>query len=186
MHPCKSSWPDRFPAFFYKNFWALVGDDVCDMVLNFLNFGEMPPDINHTFVALIPKTKRPTKMTELRPISLCNVSYKLIAKVLANRIKCILPLVVDENQSAFVPGRLITDNILLSSEVFHYMRHNHAKKRGFMALKLDMSKAYDRIEWDNLACVLINMGFQATWIDHVMQCVTSVTYSFLVNGELQR
>lgn len=85
-------------------------------------------------------------MKDLRPISLCNVSYKLISKVLANRLKTILPTIIDENQSAFVPGRLITDNILLSSEVFHSMRLNQARKRGSMSLKLDMSKAYDRME----------------------------------------
>lgn len=63
------------------------------------------------------------------------------------------------------------------------MRHNQAKKRGFMAHKLDMSKAYDRIEWDYVACILIKMGFSALWIDRVMRCVTLVRYSFLVNGE---
>lgn len=139
--------------------------------------------INYTHVVLIPKVKNPSKMTELKPISLCNVSYKLISKVLANRVKGFLPLIVDESQSAFVSGRLMTDNILLSSEIFHFMRHHQAKKRGSMALKLDMSKAYDRVEWDFLGCVLIRMGFPACWIDRVMQCVTSVTYSFLVNGE---
>lgn len=98
-------------------------------------------------------------MKDLRPISLCNVSYKLISKVLANRLRSILPSIIDENQSAFVPGRLISDNILLSSEVFHFMHHNQAKKRGYMALKLDMSKAYDRVEWDFLSSTMIKMGF---------------------------
>lgn len=105
-------------------------------MLDFLNHGCIPDDINYTNVALIPKTKNPSKMIDLRPISLCNVSYKLISKVLANRLKVILPDIIDENQSAFVPGRLITDNILLSSEVFHYMKHNHAKKRGILAPSL--------------------------------------------------
>lgn len=102
--------------------------------------------------------------------------------MLANRLKFLLPSLVDENQSAFVPGRLIIDNVLLSSEVLHFMSHNQAKKRGFMALELDMSKAYDRMKWDYLACVLINMGFPAIWIDCIMSCVTSVKYSFLVIG----
>lgn len=177
MHPCKSPGPDGFPALFYKRYWDKIGDDICGVVLDFLEHGHMPVGVNYTYVVLIPKTKKPTKMTDLRPISLCNVSYKIISKVLANRLKSILPDIIDDNQSAFVPGRLITDNILLSSKVFNSMRLNHAKKRGVMALKLDMSKAYDR-----LACVMIKMGFPAIWIDRVMTCVTSVTYSFLVNG----
>lgn len=124
MHPCKSPGPDGLPALFYKKYWDLVGKDICDVVLNFLNEGHMPEELNYTHVALIPKVKNPSKMTDLRPISLCNVSYKLISKVLANRLKTILPDIIDENQSAFIPGRLIIDNILLSSEVFHYMNHN--------------------------------------------------------------
>lgn len=84
MHPCKSPGPDGLPALFYKRYWDLVGDDIFDVVLEFLNNGSMPEDINFTYVTLIPKKKNPTKMTDLRPISLCNVSYKLISKVLAN------------------------------------------------------------------------------------------------------
>lgn len=86
---------------------------MCGLVLDFLNNGRMPEDLNYTYVVLIPKVKNPSKMTKLRPISLCNVSYKLISKVLANRLKCFHPSIIDENQSAFVPGRLVTDNILL-------------------------------------------------------------------------
>lgn len=71
----------------------------------------------------------------------------------------------------------------MSSEVFHHMKHNHAKKRGSMALKLDISKAYDQMEWDYIACVMMKMGFPALWIDRVMKCVSTVKYSFLVNGE---
>lgn len=92
-------------------------------------------------------------------------------------------MIIDENQSAFVPGRLITYNILLSSEVLHVIKNNHAKKRRSMALKLDMSKAYDRMEWYFLAIVMFRMGFSALWIDRVMKCVTSVTFFFLVNGK---
>lgn len=144
MHPCKSLGPDGLPALFYKRYWKLVGDGICNLALNFLNGGNMLTELNHTFVVLVPKVRKPHEMKDLRPISLCNVSYKIISKVLANRLKKFLPTIIDEHQSAFVPGRLITDNILLSSEVFHSMKHNQAKNYGYMALKLDMSKAYDR------------------------------------------
>lgn len=183
MHPCKSPGPDGLPALFYKKFWDLVRDELCSLVLGFLSWGDMPEDLNHTFVVLIPKVREPTDMKYLRPISLCNVSYKVISKVLANRLKKILPAIIKENQSAFILGRLITDNVLLSSVVFHFMKHNQAKKRGYMALKLDMSKAYDRIEWDFLRLIMLKMGFPPSWVDRFMLCVSTVSYSFLINGQ---
>ena len=85
-------------------------------------------------------------MKEFRPISLCNVLYKIIAKVLANCLKKILPQIILESQSAFVPGRLIADNILIAFETLHHMQHMKGGRQGYMALKLDMSKAYDRVE----------------------------------------
>lgn len=114
MHPCKSPGPDGFPALFYKRYWDLVGVRVCNMVLEFLSNGYMPDMLNYTYVVLIPKKKNPENMKDLRPISLCNVAYKLISKVLANRFKKILPSIIGDYQSAFVPGWLITDNVLVA------------------------------------------------------------------------
>lgn len=107
MNPSKSPGPDGFLVMFYTKFCGLVGDEVCSLVLRFLNHGGMPDNLNDTNVVLIPKIKKPKEMKDLRPISLCNVSYTLISKVLANRLKVILPDIIDYNQSAFVPGRLI-------------------------------------------------------------------------------
>lgn len=101
----------------------MVGDDVSHVVLDCLNNCYIPSDLNHTYVTLIPKVKSPEQISEFRPISLCNVVYKLISKVLPNRMKKFLPTVISENQNAFQAGRVITDNILMAFETLHYMKH---------------------------------------------------------------
>ena len=103
-------------------------------------------EINRTNIALVPKNKNPHKIIDFRPISLCNMVYKLISKTLANRLKAILPFIILENQSAFVANRLITDNILVDYEIMHYLKHKRGGNDSFMAIKLDMSK-----EWKSYA-----------------------------------
>lgn len=158
MHPTKAPGSDGTPALFYKKFWHIVGDNVTDLVLQILNGKKDPKEINHTLIVFIPKIKKPTHTSHFRPISLCNVLFKLVTKVIANRLKLVLPDIVLENQSAFVPHRLITDNALVAFECFHHMKTNRSKT-GTMALKLDISKAYDRIDWHFLERTLTNFGF---------------------------
>ena len=133
------------------NIWHLIHLmrvllDVTKCVLNALNSGVMPSGLNETFICLIPKVKSPQKITKFRPISLCNVIYKIIYKVLANRLKRILTVVIDELQSAFVPGRLITDNVLVAFKMMHCIDQRKKGKEALMAIKLNMSKAYNRVE----------------------------------------
>lgn len=114
--------------------------------MSFLNSASLPQHFNHTFITLVPKVNTPKLVSDFRPISQCNVLYQLFSKVLANRLKKILPKIITQYQSAFTKNRNISNNILVAFETLH-SKHNHkSTKEGFMALKLDMSKAYDRVE----------------------------------------
>ena len=146
IHPTKAPSPDGMSAIFYQKYWSIVGCSVTNMVLNVLNNDLFMAYLNKTNIALIPKVNNPKRMTNFRPISLCNVVYKLIQKTIANRFKVILPHIISENQSVFIPDRLITDNVLVAFELMHFVNHKNVGMDGYMATKLDMSKAFDRVE----------------------------------------
>jgi len=124
-----------------------MGCSITNMELNVLNNNLSMACLDKTNIALIPKVNNPKKMTDFRPISLCNVVYKLISKIIANRFKAILPHIISDNQSAFITDKLITDNILVAFKLMHFLNHKNAGGDGYMASKLDMSKAFDRVEW---------------------------------------
>jgi len=117
-----------------------------------------------TNIALIPKGNAQTSMRDWRPISLCNVFYKLISKVLANRLKVILSKCISDSQSAFVSGRSILYNDMAATEVIHFMQTKTWGTDRCVAFKLDISKAYDRMDWEYLREVMVKMGFCNKWI----------------------
>lgn len=183
MHPLKAPGPDGFSPIFYQKYWHIVGRDVTATIWSFMNSDELMRQINGTHVTLILKVKVLEHITQLRLISLCNVLYKLGSKVLANRLKPILKSVIAPNQSAFVPGRHISDNSILAFEISHHLKRMYGGGSGFGALKLDMSKVYERVQWDFIEEVMRSMGFHGTWIDWVMRCIRTISYSFILNGE---
>jgi len=146
--------------------------------------GEMQKGWNEIVVVLIPKVSNPERLKDLHPISLCNVVYKIASKVLSNRLKLILPEIISLNQSAFVPGRMITNNVLLAYELTHYMQTKRSGIQSYAAVKLDMSKAYDHVEWSFLEKKMIKLGFHERWVATIMKCVTTVSYRIKVNGQL--
>jgi hypothetical protein len=153
-------------------------------ILQFFNTGTLDVTINRTYMAIIPKISSPVYVTDFRPISLCNVIYKIISKVLANRLKTVMPYIISSSQSPYIPGRLISDNVLAAYETMHSMQTCMWSKTGFMGFQLDMSKAYDRVELSFLEDVMLKMGFDAKWVRLIMVCVTSVQYAIIVNGNL--
>jgi hypothetical protein len=137
--------PDGLPALFFHNYWDIIGHDITNMALDILNNNGDPTSLNSTHICLIPKTPNPTTPSDYRPISLCNVTLKIITKTLANRIKQVLPNIISPNQSAFIKGRLITDNTIIAYDIFNYLAHTN-RKNGYVGIKTDMAKAYDRME----------------------------------------
>ena len=181
MSSLKAPSPDGLQASFYQKYWKIVGKSVCKMVRAFFHNGHLLKEINRTFITLIPKLESPEASHHYRPINLCNVSYKIIAKILANRIKPLLNKIISPLQGAFAPGRLINDNIMLAHEIMHSFKKKKGKT-GYMVVKLDMEKAYDRLEWEFIKAILTRLGFHPKWIGWVMECISTVSYSVLING----
>ncbi|XP_019178894.1 PREDICTED: uncharacterized protein LOC109174056 [Ipomoea nil] len=159
MFSDKSPGPDGMNPGFYQHFWDVVvggggGCDVSAFIINCLSTSSFPEGLNNTNVVLIPKKKSPEYVTDLRPIALSNVVYRVMAKMIANRMKPLMEGLISDSQSAFIPDRLITDNILLAAE----------DGMGF------------------LRKMLTALGFNVRWIDLIMYCVTTVSYEFLING----
>ncbi|XP_031108426.1 uncharacterized protein LOC116012895 [Ipomoea triloba] len=164
MFPDKAPGADGMNPGFYQHFWDVVGDDVTTFVLKCLNECSFPECLNDTNVVLIPKKKSPEMVYDLRLIALCNVVYKIMAKMVANRMKPLLGDVISESQSAFIPNRLISDNILIAAKLGHYLNRKQTGMVGWAALKLDMAKAYDRMEWTFLRKMLVALGFSERWV----------------------
>lgn len=157
----------------------MIGNDVVQVIRQFFENVVMLDHMNDTNLVVIPKKNYPTSLSSLRPISLCNVTMKIITKVIANRLKGVLDFVISDPQTAILPGRLISDNSMVSFEIMHYLKCKKFGKEGYMPLKLDMSKAYDRIEWKYLRGILTTMGFSDRWTQLILQCVSIVEYDII-------
>lgn len=173
INPYKAPGPDGIQAFFYHKFWDIVGKDVCDFVKNYFQSASIPRDVNKTLIVLIPKCDNPDSLKLFRPISLCNVLYKIITKIIVGRIRPLLHKIVSPFQSSFIPGRSTNDNVIITQEILHTLRLKKGK-RGGMVFKIDLEKAYDKISWAFLEETLRFFKLNDTWISLIMECVSNV------------
>ncbi|GJV38022.1 hypothetical protein Tco_1410499 [Tanacetum coccineum] len=178
----KSPGPDGYTVAFFKAAWEIVANDITDAIREFFTNGKLLKELNHTIIALIPKVQSPLRVNDYRPISCCNVLFKCISKIIANRIKHSLKYLVSPNQSAFVQGRSISDNILLTQELMHNYHLDRGSPR--CAFKVDIQKAYDTVDWEFLRRILHGFGFHTRMVSWIMECVSTTSYSICINGDL--
>lgn len=177
----KSLGPDGFNSTFYKHYWGVVEEAVSKEIQHVFRTDKLKPALNHTFIALILKTSSATRVDQFRPIALCNVVFKLITKIISSRLRTILDHIIHPCQAAFIPNRSIGDNVIINHEVMHFL--NKKKGRlGYMAIKLDLVKAYDRIEWGVFIHIMSKFGFSSKLTDLIFECISSTSFSILLNG----
>lgn len=181
MDPDKAPRPDGFSARFLQICWSIVENDLYKMVLKSQVWQKIGGSTNSSFLALIPKEKGANSFNKFHPISLCNIGYKLITKVIANRLKLILPKIIPESQGGFIQGRQIVDNFILVQEVIHSSLSRNEK---CMVVKLDLANAFDRVKHIFLLKVLHKLGFGEKFINWIRACILEPWFHPLVNGKV--
>eukprot|EP00253_Pinus_taeda_P018598 PITA_18598 len=179
MKKGKAPRPDGFTVEFYQAGWHFLGQEILEAIEESRLKQKIWPGINSTFLTLIPKSNNSEEAQGFRPIALCNVIYKIIATLIAKRLKPLLPSIISPEQTSFVEGRQILDGLVVTQEMIHSL--NQKKQRGMM-IKLDLSKAYDCLSWRYLRKVLEVYGFEKRWIEWIYSMISTPIFSILVNG----
>lgn len=178
----KAPGPDGFPSEFFTGNWDTVGRDAIDAVQEFFSSGTLLQQWNTTILTLIPKKKNANRIADFRPISCCNTLYKAVSKLLAERLKQVLPSLISNSQSAFIPGRLLVENVLMATELIQGYNWKKITKRSM--LKVDLKKAFDSINWSFIVLILRALGFPEPFVNLIYQCISTTRFSVAINGEL--
>lgn len=179
LHPNKAPGPDGFTITFYRQHWQTIKKDLSRMVRNVFKNKKMGGNTKSSYLELIPKDANPSTFNRFRPISLCNSSYKIVTKIIVNRIKKVLPEIISENQGGFVPNRLIIDNVMVVQEAIHSSMKR--KEKGII-IKLDMANAFDRVSLPYLRAILNKFSFSKEIIEVIKACITDPWITPLING----
>ena len=167
MEPDKAPGPDGFSIHFYRVCWNVIKFDLFRMISTFLKKSKVGGCTNSTFLTLIPKEVNQASFDKVRPISRCNASYKILAKLLANRLKPLLGSLISPLQGGFVKGRHLIYNVIQVQESLH---SSYQRKEKGMLIKLDMKNAFDRVKLSFLCQVLLSFGFSANFVSLIKSC----------------
>jgi len=178
----KALGPDGYTAEFFKSSWSVVGADVITAIKSFFESGLLLKEVNTTILTLVPKKPNASFMGDFRPIACWNVIYKCITKILSNRMLPVLDSLISRNQSTFIPGINIAENVLLAQELVR----NYHRKEGAprCTMKIDLMKAYDSVNWDFIIQCLVCLGFPSKFVNWIKECVTSPWFYIAINGTL--
>ncbi|KAH0705908.1 hypothetical protein KY285_010432 [Solanum tuberosum] len=171
MNPNSAPGPDGIGGKFYQACWNIIKEDLLAVVQYFFCGHIMPKFMSHACLVLLPKKEQPNNFSDLKPISLSNFSNKIISKLLSMILADIIPLLIADNQSGFVRGRSITESIMLAQEITHDIKR--PKEGDNVVIKLDMTKAYDRVSWSFTCLVLRRLGFGEFFIDLVWRTMSN-------------
>ncbi|GKV23593.1 hypothetical protein SLEP1_g33302 [Rubroshorea leprosula] len=175
----KAPGPDGFNFRFIKEMWEDIKVDIINFVQEFYKTGRTARGSNASFIVMIPKVENPQKIEEYRPISLIRVMYKIIAKLLANRLRKVLPKIIGEQHMAFIGGKQLVDGVVIANEVIEEIKRK--KMKNFL-FKVDFEKAYDKVCWDFIEYMMMRMGFNDIWRKWIWECLASSSVSILING----
>jgi hypothetical protein len=170
---------DGFTTNFFHSYWPMLREEVWNMVEESHSLDNVLPTLNATFLTLIPKEERVTNLKNFRPIAFCNVIYKIISKVIAIRLKPIIPFIISKEKSCYVEGRKIMDSVILVHEIIHLLKRTRTLA---MLLKLDLSKYFDKLRWQYMRALLAAFGFTKDWISWTMNLISPTLFSILING----
>lgn len=175
----KAPGSDGFNFKFIKNAWDIVKHDIYELVQAFWKSSQLPRGSNTAFIALLPKIPKPLNFKDYRPISMVGCIYKVIAKMMARRLQCVMSSLIGPLQTSYIEGRQILDGALVASEVIELCKR---RREEAALLKLGFHKAYDSVSWKFLMWILKQMKFPAQWCKWIFSCILSASASILING----
>lgn len=182
MKPFKALGPNGLHAGFFQRFWLIMGESVKFEIKKIFTVKKIPEHLNKTLITLIPKQLGPETISHFRPINLCNTIYKIVTKILVHRLKHLMPTLVSPSQTAFISGRRGTDNVINAQELVYTIEWKKGKE-GFMIIKVDIEKAYDRLEQSFVRSMLVSLSFRLDTVKLILSCISTTSAVLLFNGD---